>query len=98
LGEYWGSGLPVVLSEGVGDECTIIEELGLGITLDFECPSAFHKGGRRLLDLLEKSDNESAVELRSKCNVLRGRPIVSDAYAVAYGTIQQALNGTITNA
>ena len=88
LGEYWASGLPAVLSERVGDECVFIEQFDLGITLNFECPGTFRAGGEKLLNVLKKADYDSAVERRRKCNTLRGRPIVADAYLNAYEITQ----------
>lgn len=35
-GEYWASGLPIVISEGIGDDSEIIKNEGGGLIVDFE--------------------------------------------------------------
>ena len=56
VGEYWASGLPVLLTAGVGDDSAIIEREGGGAVFNLEQPGSVLVALLTLQALLEASD------------------------------------------
>lgn len=78
VGEYWACGLPVLISENVGDEHAFIEDEGLGFTFDVKsvlnCTETIEKLKHSILQL-EKE------KIRQKGTALRSFKYVEETYA-----------------
>ncbi|MBC8084819.1 MAG: glycosyltransferase [Hymenobacter sp.] len=88
VGEYWASGLPVVLTEGVGDDSTIIKQEGGGAIFNLEHPASIPAAMQRVAAILRQPDyreqiSRLAVHYRS---VDRARL----AYAVFFDCLEVA--------
>ncbi|AMR27090.1 hypothetical protein A0257_08190 [Hymenobacter psoromatis] len=60
VGEYWANGLPVLLTEGVGDDSGIIQQEGAGAVLNLSHPGSVAKALCQLHSIL----NDAAHRLR----------------------------------
>lgn len=78
IGEYWACGLPVFVTEGIGDDSQIIKETGLGATFSFSKPESVGQGLKQIKGLL----NESSVGEKIKELAYKHRSIerTKDAY------------------
>ena len=56
IGEYWASGLPVLLTRGVGDDSRIIEYEGGGFTFDLSDKGSLPVALHNLRELLEQNN------------------------------------------
>lgn len=56
VGEYWASGLPVVLTEGVGDDSNIIKQEGGGAIFNVEEPASIPVAIQRVAAILQQPD------------------------------------------
>ncbi|OON65919.1 glycosyltransferase [Hymenobacter sp. CRA2] len=56
VGEYWASGLPVVLTEGVGDDSDIIKAEGGGAIFNVERPASIPAAIQRVASILNEPD------------------------------------------
>ena len=70
VGEYWASGLPVVLTEGVGDDSDIIGRQGGGAIFNVEHPESIPRAIQKVADILRQPDyrqkiSELALKYRS---------------------------------
>ncbi|RZK45333.1 MAG: glycosyl transferase family 1, partial [Hymenobacter sp.] len=54
IGEYWASGLPVLLPPGVGDDSQIVEAEAGGAVFDLQQPASLGLSLRRLAQLLQE--------------------------------------------
>lgn len=66
IGEYWASGLPVLLTSGVGDDSRIIESEGGGFTFDLTVDGSLAKALQSLRRLLEQSNRRELSETIAK--------------------------------
>ncbi|MGE3314270.1 MAG: glycosyltransferase [Planctomycetaceae bacterium] len=57
FGEYLASGLPVVLSEGIGDFSSLAQEMNLGVVLPYKATPAIIR--QLVLEFLEKQERNS---------------------------------------
>lgn len=64
FGEYLASGVPVVLSEGIGDFSSLAHEMNLGVVLPHQATSEMIH--HRVLEFLENEERDSE-ELRRRC-------------------------------
>ncbi|MDF7810200.1 glycosyltransferase [Hymenobacter sp. YC55] len=56
VGEYWAAGLPVLLTEGVGDDSDIIKQEGGGAIFNLDQPATVPAALQRIAFLLQKPD------------------------------------------
>jgi hypothetical protein len=75
-GEYWACGLPIIITERVGDDTKIISQSGFGFVWD-GINNNIHVEVMRLLQLLHKSDVKSmgrnlAMKYRNPSYILSG--------------------------
>jgi glycosyltransferase involved in cell wall biosynthesis len=61
VGEYWASGLPVLLTTGVGDDSAIIEAEGGGAVFDLSQPDSVPTALARLAALLSQPNHRAAI-------------------------------------
>ena len=54
VGEYWASGLPVVLTEGVGDDSEIIRREGGGVVFDLTHPASVPAAMQQVADIMQQ--------------------------------------------
>lgn len=68
VGEYWACGLPVIITENIGDDSDFIEEQGIGIKLKEgwknESPEFFSKMVSQLKNIKDKQGIRSIAEQR----------------------------------
>ena len=55
IGEYWACGLPVLITEGIGDDSNIVKETGLGATFSFSKEKSVFDGLSKIKALLKDS-------------------------------------------
>lgn len=53
-GEYWATGLPVVISPNISDDSGIIEQRQIGAVLDYEKPETYAEAIDQILSLLKE--------------------------------------------
>ena len=80
VGEYWASGLPVVLTEGVGDDSNIIEQEGGGAIFNVEQPTSIPAAIERVAGILHQPD------YRQQTSQLAARHRSPDRARQAYAT------------
>ncbi|AHM59902.1 group 1 glycosyl transferase [Flammeovirgaceae bacterium 311] len=78
IGEYWAAGLPVMLSEGVGDETEIIAAGKGGVLFTMKSVQTALKEMRKVVEAVSKSDYK---ELAIK---YRGRRHIAQVYEKAF--------------
>ncbi len=80
LGEFWACGLPVVLTEGIGDESDFLEARGAGVLFDPERLDQAHLTDlyQRLEELLIRPEHRK--ELEKLAAALRSRQKAVEAY------------------
>ncbi len=85
-GEYWASGLPVMIPEGVGEDHRIIREKGIGVVLDrrLDDPS-IRKGVKEMRGVLEEGGRELRERIRRTAREERGFERAEKAYRKIYG-------------
>ncbi|MBD2721801.1 glycosyltransferase [Hymenobacter armeniacus] len=59
VGEYWASGLPILLAEGVGDDSGIVEREGGGATFDLTQPESVKAALVRIEGLLQQTNHRA---------------------------------------
>lgn len=80
VGEYWASGLPVVLTEGVGDDSNIIEQEGGGAVFNVEQPTSIPAAIERVATILHQPN------YRQQISQLAARHRSLDRARLAYAT------------
>lgn len=77
-GEYWACGLPVVITERIGDDSDIVAETGTGVIWDAS-PGSMHK----VVEKLEKILQESNIRERNRqlAFLHRDRSYIADSYS-----------------
>ena len=80
VGEYWASGLPVVLTEGVGDDSNIIQQEGGGAIFNVEQPASIPAAMQRVAAILREPD------YRTQISALAARYRSLDRAQQAYAT------------
>ncbi len=78
VGEYWAAGLPVVITEGVGDDSDRIRAQSAGAVVTLESASLDEAVGRIQFLLREPGHRERIASLAGK---YRSRGLVREAYA-----------------
>ncbi|MEJ8803031.1 glycosyltransferase [Pontibacter sp. H249] len=67
IGEYWANGLPVLLTEGVGDDSDIIKKEGGGALFNLQEEGSVEKAIRQILEILENPQHRQEIpELAQK--------------------------------
>jgi glycosyltransferase involved in cell wall biosynthesis len=56
VGEYWANGLPVLLTEGVGDDSNIIKKEGGGAIFDLTKPASIPQAIKQIAALIKEPD------------------------------------------
>ncbi len=81
IGEYWASGLPVILTEGIGDESRLIKQNHtLGILLNQKSVFCFEK----LLAVIQRRDTRDNNSKQAKIH--RGRERIFEVYNQIFKT------------
>ncbi len=72
IGEYWACGLPVIITENVGDDSDFIEEQGIGVKLKNgwkdQSPSFYLNMVAELKEIKDKPRIRSIAEQRRSLN------------------------------
>ena len=82
-GEYWATGLPVVISPNISDDSAIIEKENAGVVMDFTSPGQFLPAIKKLEKLLEKK-GELKTRIRAIGEKYRSYAIAENIYKVIY--------------
>lgn len=61
IGEYWANGLPVLLTEGVGDDSNIIQQEGGGVVFNLSKPGSVLASLDKLKALLHRPSHRSKI-------------------------------------
>ena len=78
IGEYWANGLPTILTEGVGDDATIVVEEKIGTLVRKDVSGAFTVNYDIIQTLLNNPTSRSRIQ--SVAHQHRHRRIVKEAY------------------
>lgn len=86
-GEYWASGLPVIITKDIGDDSDIIERLNIGYVLNELSYDEYRKALYHILDLLQL--DESSLNRRARHAAEEYRSFASSAlmYESVYSCI-----------
>lgn len=79
IGEYWASGLPVLVTPGVGDDSAIIAAEGGGAVFDLNHPISVPAALKHLSDILQQTD--SSARIRTLAMRYRSLNRAREAYA-----------------
>ncbi|AII51132.1 glycosyltransferase [Hymenobacter sp. APR13] len=79
VGEYWAAGLPVLLTEGVGDDSDIIQQEGGGAIFNLSRPETVPAAFRQLQVLLQNPDHR--ITIRGLAERHRSVERAREAYA-----------------
>jgi hypothetical protein len=61
VGEFWDSGLPILLTPGVGDDSSLIEAEGGGAIFDVDRPQSIPAACSQVQDILRRSDYRHSI-------------------------------------
>ncbi|QIL77258.1 glycosyltransferase [Hymenobacter sp. HDW8] len=79
VGEYWAAGLPVLLTEGVGDDSAIIRQEGGGAVFNLDQPASVPAAIKQIAALLQSPDyRQHTVKLAERH---RSLDLAKQAYA-----------------
>jgi glycosyltransferase involved in cell wall biosynthesis len=85
-GEYWATGLPVVITQGISDDSEIIAREEIGAVLRDLSPEAYRQAVREIDRLLTAQDRNALSErIRGVARRLRSPAIAEAVYASVYG-------------
>ena len=85
IGEYWASGMPVLLTRGVGDDEKIIQENAAGVIIDFEV-TGYPRALRQMKDLLREERTALTQRIAPLAKRYRSFEIISRGYAHIFET------------
>ncbi|MCC3158791.1 glycosyltransferase [Hymenobacter sp. 15J16-1T3B] len=83
VGEYWANGLPVILTEGVGDDSDIIKAEGGGAVFNLDHPETVPAAVRRIAELVQQPDYRQ--QTRQLAERYRSPERARQAYATFFG-------------
>ena len=84
-GEYWANGLPILLTEGVGDDHEIVEKENGGTTFNLE-GNNLQQGLRKIKKLIDSNSREALFEkIKNLAVKYRSFQITRNVYQKAYG-------------
>ncbi|MFD3002089.1 glycosyltransferase [Pontibacter toksunensis] len=87
IGEYWANGLPVLLTEGVGDDSDIIKKEGGGATFNLQEEGSVEKALQQILQILEDPNHRR--EIPKLAQKYRSPERIREAYAYFFGQKQE---------
>lgn len=89
-GEYWANGLPVLLTEGVGDDSDIIKREGGGATFNLAVEGSVENALKQILEIVkDPGHREKIPELARK---YRSSERLREAFAYFFGEPEQPHN------
>lgn len=87
IGEYWANGLPVLLTEGVGDETDIIKKEGGGALIDLKKADSLEQAIQQIQTILQDPTHRQEIpELALK---YRSVEMLREAYDYFFNQLQQ---------
>lgn len=90
IGEYLAAGLPLVCNRGVGDMDSIVDEFGVGASLDEFCDEAYARVAEEVLALIGKD------EVRARCqDAARAHASLQEVGVPRYCALYEAVAATI---
>jgi glycosyltransferase involved in cell wall biosynthesis len=82
-GEYWAMGLPVVISPGISDDSSIIENENIGVVMNFNDEQQFSGTIRKLEELLSQKESLK-LKIRKVGEKHRSFSIAEKIYSTIY--------------
>lgn len=87
VGEYWANGLPVLLTEGVGDDSDIIQREGGGATFNLQQEGSLEKALEKIQQILQDPNHRQEIpKLAAK---YRSPERIREAYEFFFGKAQE---------
>ncbi len=83
IGEYWASGLPVLLTEGVGDDSDIIKNEGGGALFNVAVPGSVEKAILQIQEIINQPGHRE--EIRKLAIKYRSPDRIKEAYEYFFG-------------
>ncbi|HEY4651975.1 MAG TPA: hypothetical protein VIG72_11210, partial [Pontibacter sp.] len=87
IGEYWASGLPVLLTEGVGDDSDIIKNEGGGALFNLQEPESVKRAIWQIQAILQ--DPTHRQEIPKLAIKYRSPDKIREAYEYFFNQLQQ---------
>ncbi|WP_162053738.1 glycosyltransferase [Pontibacter pamirensis] len=87
IGEYWANGLPVLLTEGVGDDSDIIKNEGGGATFNLQQEGSVEKALQQIQQIL--NDPVHRQEIPKLAQKYRSPERIREAYEYFFGQKQE---------
>ncbi|MBD0333194.1 MAG: hypothetical protein ICV66_11110 [Chitinophagaceae bacterium] len=84
-GEYWATGLPVVITKNISDDSEIIEENGIGAVLNELNNENYIAAIRKINDLLKEPREQLQTRIFKIAQRYRNYSIAEDIYSSIYG-------------
>ncbi|MHA6247044.1 glycosyltransferase family protein [Pontibacter sp. CAU 1760] len=88
VGEYWANGLPVLLTEGVGDDSDIIQKEGGGATFNLQQEGSLEQALSKIQQMLEDPSHRQNIPKLAEKH--RSPDRVREAYAYFLGQEKEA--------
>jgi glycosyltransferase involved in cell wall biosynthesis len=83
-GEYWATGLPVVITKDISDDSEIIEKNGIGYQLKDLTETEYQNAIKKIEDLLQGNRDELQHKIRRLAERYRSYTIATDIYTKIY--------------
>ncbi|PRY11559.1 glycosyltransferase involved in cell wall biosynthesis [Pontibacter ummariensis] len=87
IGEYWANGLPVLLTEGVGDDSDIIKNEGGGALFNLQEVGSVERAVQQILHILQDPNHRQ--EIPKLARKYRNPDRVKEAYEYFFGQKQE---------
>ena len=81
-GEYWSSGLPVVISDNISDDSELIKENNAGVIVDFENPESYSTAIKKLEQIIKEKGHKDRI--RQLAKNYRSFTLAEKVYAEIY--------------
>jgi glycosyltransferase involved in cell wall biosynthesis len=88
-GEYWATGLPVVITRDISDDSGIIEAKGIGYVLKELTTAEYEKAIQRIEELLKEDRTILQQKIRAVAETYRSYSIAENIYRTLYNPLQQ---------
>lgn len=87
IGEYWANGLPVLLTEGVGDDSDIIKTEGGGATFNLQEEGSLERALQQIQQILKDPNHRH--EIPKLAQKYRSPERIREAYEYFFGQMQE---------
>jgi hypothetical protein len=91
-GEYWGLGLPVVITEGISDDSDIIRNYRAGAVIASLDPDSYRKSLLEIKDMLDNEKDRLSPRITELAKRFRSFEISQKIYQAIYGSVKEKEN------